>query len=92
MGIEIISDRPEVPKVKCPKCKRVMEMDIAPFKHQGITKPIRSNCPFCGKELFCALIILVDTDLQHLYKGIANIVSISNPETTHLMGKSGTVQ
>ncbi len=90
MGIEVISDRPEVPKVKCPQCKRLMEMDIGPFQHYGITKPIRSNCPFCGKELLCALLILVDTNLKHLYQNIATIVSITNPENTHLMGEKGT--
>ena len=91
MAIEIVSDRPEVPKVKCPKCKRLMEMDIKPFQHHGITKPIRSNCPFCGMELFCALIIMVNTNLEYLYKNIADVVSISNPENRHLMG-GGSVQ
>jgi hypothetical protein len=89
MGIEVVSDRPEVPRVKCPGCKRLMEMDIAPFQHHGITKPLRSNCPFCGMELFCALLILVDTKLDHLYLNIASIVSIANPENLHLSGETG---
>jgi hypothetical protein len=64
-----------------------MEMDIRPFQNQGLHKPIRSCCPFCGVEIFCALLILADLDLHRLYTQIAGIVSMANPETTHLMGK-----
>jgi hypothetical protein len=87
MTIEVMGRAPNVPKVKCMACKKVMEMDIGPFQQQGIDKPIKSKCPFCGAELFAALLILVDTRLDHLYKAIMAVVSITDKENQTLMGE-----
>jgi len=67
-------------------CKNIMKMDITPFQTQGIDKPIRSKCPFCGVELYCALLILVDTNLEHLYKAIMAVVQAADIDNKHLMG------
>ena len=86
MTIEVLSGARNVPKVRCMACKKTMEMDITPFQQQGIDKPIKSKCPFCGKDLFAALLILVDTRLDHLYKAIMAVVSITDPDNKILMG------
>ena len=84
--VEVLRDARNVPEAKCMACKRIMKMDITPFQQQGIDKPIKSQCPFCGKDLFCAMLILVDTDLQHLYKSIMAVVAVTGKENQHLLG------
>ena len=89
MAIEVIREARNVPEAKCMACKRVMKMDITPFQQQGIDKPIASVCPYCGTKLFAAMLILVDTNLEHLYKAIQAVVVATNPENQHLMGGGG---
>ena len=86
MAIEILRQERKVPEAKCMACKRIMKMDITPFQQYGIEKPIKSQCPFCGADLFCAMLILVDTDLKHLYNAIMAVVSITTKENQTLLG------
>ena len=74
MAIEIVHDANEKkPKFICPACKGVIVVSMAAYE-QDATKPILSNCPYCGAGIFSCVLLLANRDLKRLQAMINAVV------------------
>lgn len=71
MAIEIVSDaNGKKPKLICPHCQQIMIVNLVGYE-QDATKPILTNCPYCGGGIFSCVILLASKDLKQL-QGMIN--------------------
>lgn len=76
MAIELIGENKPEPgkaRVVCTHCKREMLADLKIYTID-MSKPMRSRCPYCGGELFTALIILTHKSLPELGKVLTYVI------------------
>ena len=62
------------PRVVCGHCKNEILIDIVPFSND-CSKIMQDRCPECKKELFVALLILSQIDLNRLLKTVELITT-----------------
>lgn len=88
--IELGNDYDVAPKNLCPYCSRELHLTIDAFKPE-ITKVVRSNCPYCGGEIFALLVIVTDKTHKGILGALQGILNLFNPEKTSLIDK-GSIQ
>jgi predicted RNA-binding Zn-ribbon protein involved in translation (DUF1610 family) len=66
------------PKVVCPHCRQIIIMDIKLFL-DDVSKVVESSCPKCGGKLYTALLIMTNSNLNHLRKMIEMCITVINP-------------
>jgi hypothetical protein len=81
---EVIDSLSPHPSVKCPKCKNVMQISLEPWR-QNAGNFVRSNCPWCGREIFTCLIIVSNTSLDKLATQVGKLVSVANEDSRILV-------
>jgi len=75
MTIELIRDQNELrPRFHCPACRGMIVVDLAAY-NQDATKPILSNCPYCGAGIFSCVLLMASKDLRQLQKMIGEAVN-----------------
>lgn len=75
MTIEIIGEEADKrPRVICPWCKTQMMANLDYYKFD-MTKPVKSNCPHCGGEIYSCLILLAHKGLRELGTVMNTIVT-----------------
>jgi predicted RNA-binding Zn-ribbon protein involved in translation (DUF1610 family) len=79
MGIELLKDEQDKrAKFVCPACRKVMIVSMAAYDVDA-TKPILSNCPYCGAGIFSCAILLASRNLKQLQGMIAAAVNAVGP-------------
>jgi len=79
MAIEVVRDEQQNrPQFVCPSCKQVIVVDMNSYQVDA-TKPILSNCPYCGVGIFSCVILLAALELKHLQGMIAQAVNAVGP-------------
>jgi len=84
MVIEIIKDHDKGPPVICGHCKKELHILLDAFK-PDVTKIVRSNCTYCGAEIYAGLLILAHTNLHGLIAAIQQIVNMADPDKLKLI-------
>jgi hypothetical protein len=83
MSIQVARDEADKkPKILCPKCRQIIIVSAVAYE-QDATKPILSNCPYCGAGIFSCILILASTELKHLQTLINQAVSAIGPSVTN---------
>lgn len=86
---EVVDDRSRAPDLVCPYCKAPNRLTIDAFM-PDVTKVVRSNCPACGGEIYAAVLVMANTNLNALLSQIqavidlhqqfgANVATMDNP-------------
>ena len=86
--IQLGKDLDAAPPTRCPRCSKELHMMIDAWK-PDITKIVRTNCPFCGVEMYAALMIVIDTSLQGVVGAVAAVANLFNPKNVTLVDSSG---
>jgi len=66
------------PKVICSHCHQVIVMNVKLFL-DDVSKVVESSCPKCGGKLYTALLIMTNSNLNHLRKMIEMCITVINP-------------
>lgn len=93
MTIKVIGQepRPGQARVSCPHCKKIMMADLTQYTID-MSKPLRSQCPYCMGEVFTALIVLSHKSLPQLGSTIAHVIQAVEEQVNPLRpDPSGTV-
>lgn len=77
--IELGQDYNRAPANLCPYCKKPLHLILDAFKPE-ITKIVRSNCPYCGGEIYAAIMIITDRTQHALINDIQAILDMFNPQ------------
>lgn len=91
MAIEFVSDTSsKKPRLICPHCQQIMIVNLAGYE-QDATKPILTNCPYCGGGIFSCIILLASRDLKQL-QGMINqaVGAVSGSVSTNKLIIDGT--
>lgn len=85
-GIEIVGEpRPEKgqAKVCCPWCKKIMMADLSLYTID-MSKPIHSNCPYCGGSIYTAMIIISHKTIPQLGRTLSIVIQAVEEEANPL--------
>lgn len=81
-----ITREEDAPKVVCPHCKAIIEMDITKFKNR-VSEIMKSNCPTCAGEIYIGVLILCHPSLQGIAGSISAVMGVLSGHHTILGGK-----
>ena len=75
MPIEIINQgkEPGKARVMCPWCKQEMLADLSQYVID-MSKPVKSNCPYCGGEIYSAMFIISHKTLPQLGQTLTYVI------------------
>lgn len=69
------------PKVICPHCKQVINMDIMPFR-DDITKIMEDKCYQCGGTIIVSMLIICDADMRRMLRTLQAIIGMVDKART----------
>lgn len=81
---KVIEPQAPHPSVRCPRCKNDMQISLEPWK-ENAGNFVRSNCPWCGSEIFTCLVIVSNTSMPRLADQISKIVGVAREESRILV-------
>lgn len=71
MSIEIIENKTR-PKVKCPWCQSIIEVDIEPFA-RNVQHVAKDKCRVCNREVYMAMMVVGTKSLPRMYNVLQKI-------------------
>lgn len=75
MTVEILKDADDKKaKIVCPACRGIIVINLVAYE-QDATKPILSNCPYCGAGIFSCILLFASRDLKQLQAMINEAVA-----------------